>query len=95
VAALGTSGTGEARGKNAALKILAKLTLDVCRYRTAIPVVFPCQREVGLQLLLNDAVENRVLRTATGIRNGSTSLRGDGHDGVRTEARARTDTVYV
>jgi len=95
MAALGTSGTGEAVGEDAALEILAKLPLDVGRYRTAIPVVFPCEGEIGLQLLLNDAVENRVLRTATRVRNGSTSLRRDGHVGVRTEARVRIDTVYM
>jgi len=59
---------GETIGKNAALEILPKLPLDVCRHAIAIPVVFPSQREVGLQVLLDDAVENRVLRMATGIR---------------------------
>jgi hypothetical protein len=74
MAALGTSGTGEAVGEDAALEILAKLPLDVGRYRTAIPVVFPCEGEVGFQMLLDDVVERCLLRTATSVRNGSTSL---------------------
>jgi hypothetical protein len=74
VAALGTSGAGEALGKNAALKRLPKLPLNMCRHRAAIPVVFPCEGERGLPVLLNEPVERCVLRTATGIRNGSTSL---------------------
>jgi hypothetical protein len=72
--ALPATRPGKAIGKDGALKILAKLPLDVCRHGIAIRVVFPCEREVGLQVLLDDTVENRALRMATGIRYESTSL---------------------
>jgi len=71
---LDTSGTGEAVGEDAALQIPAKLPLHVSWHPLSLPVVFPFQGEVGLQVLLDDAVERGVLRTATSARNGATSL---------------------
>jgi hypothetical protein len=74
VAALGTSGTGEAVSEDAALQVAAELPLHVPWPPLSLPVVSPCQGEVGLQMLLDDVVERCVLRMATSVRNGSTSL---------------------
>jgi hypothetical protein len=60
--------------RNAAPEIPPGLPLDVCRHGIAIPLVLPCRRKVGLTGLLDDALENRVLRLATGMRFESTPL---------------------
>jgi hypothetical protein len=78
-------------GQNAAVQIAAKLPLHERRYRMTAPILFARQREVGLQVLLDDVVQGGVLGAATGVRDGSTSLRGGGHVGVR--AGSTGDTV--
>jgi len=80
-ATLDAAGTGEAVGQDAALQIASQFALHVAGYRVPIAVAFPRQREVGLQVLLDEAVEDGLLGAATGVRGGSTSLWVGGHVG--------------
>ena len=52
--AVRTAGAGEAGGDDAAFEITPELPFHVGRHTLAVPVVFPGQREVGLQVLLHD-----------------------------------------
>ncbi len=62
VAALRTTRTGKAVGQNAALQIPSQLTFHVAGYRVTIAVA--SQREVGLQVLLDEAVEDGLLEVS-------------------------------
>ena len=66
-------GTGEAIGKDAAFQVASEVPLDIDWDRLAVPVAFVRQQQVGLQVLLDDAVEDGLLRMATGVRSRSTS----------------------
>jgi hypothetical protein len=71
VATLGTAGAGEAVGQDAALQVASKFALHVAGYRVTIAVA--SQREVGLQVLLDEAVEDGLLGATTGVDSGSAS----------------------
>lgn len=51
----------------ATLQIAARRPLDILQHALVIAVVFACQVEVSLQVLLDDLVERCVLRAAAGI----------------------------
>ena len=72
--AIGACGPGEAVGEDAALEVAAELTLHIGRHALTVPVVFPCEREVGLQVLLDDLVEGGLLGLAAAVRGCSASL---------------------
>jgi len=79
---------GEAVREDAALEVTPKLPFPIRRYRMAIPVPFTRQREVGLPVLLDDAVQGGLFRAASGgVRGGSTSLCVDGHGGSAVRSR--------
>ena len=61
-------------GEDAALEMAAELTLHIGRHALTVPVVFPCEREVGLQVLLDDLVEGGLLGLAAAVRGRSASL---------------------
>jgi hypothetical protein len=84
--AVRTSGPGEAVGQDAAFEVVAKFPFHVGGHPLPVPVVFACQPEVGLQVLLDDLVKDGVLGMAAAVRGGLASLRGDGHVGVRIES---------
>jgi len=60
-------------GQDAALQIASEFPLHIAGDRTPIAVVFARQREVGLQVLLDEAVEDGLLGTTTGVESGSAS----------------------
>lgn len=66
-------GTGEAIGEDTAFQVASEVPLDIGRHRMSVPIAFMRQHQVGLQMVLDDAVEDGLLRTATGVRNRSTS----------------------
>jgi hypothetical protein len=72
-AAIRAVGTGEAIGEDAAFQVASEVPLDIGRHRMAIPIAFTRQHQVGLQVLLDDAVQDGLLRMATGVRSRSTS----------------------
>jgi hypothetical protein len=74
VPAVRTSGAGEAVGENAALEVTAELPFHVGRHPLGIPVVVPCEREVGLQVLLDHLVEGGSRGMTAVIRGRSASL---------------------
>jgi hypothetical protein len=53
--------------------ISSQLTFHVGRHRVSVPVAFLRRREVGLQVLLDEAVKDGLLGVATGVRGGSIS----------------------
>jgi len=61
-------------GQNAAFEIAAEFPLHGCRHPLPVPVPFPRQREVGLQVLLDEAVEDGLLGAATSVGSGAASL---------------------
>ena len=67
VAAVGTAGAGEAVGENPAFEVLAQLVLHVGWYRLAVRVGLARAREPGLEVVLDDAVENGTFGTAAAI----------------------------
>jgi hypothetical protein len=48
--------------------------IENSRHALPVPVVFTRQREVGLQVLLDELVEGSLLGTATAVPDRSTSL---------------------
>jgi hypothetical protein len=58
----------------AAFEVAAELALHIGRHALPIPVILPCEREVALQVLLDDLVKGGFLGTATTIGNRATSL---------------------
>ena len=81
MAALRTTRTGEAIGQNAAIEIAVEFPLRGCRHPLPVPVPSLRQREIGLQVLLDQAVEDSLLGAATGVGSGSASLWVGGHVG--------------
>jgi hypothetical protein len=73
MAALRTSGPGEAIGEDSAFQITPEFPFHIGRHALPVPIVFPCEREVGLQVLLDDLVEGGLLGMATAIGNRATS----------------------
>lgn len=71
--AVRTSGPGETIGKDAAFEGVAELALHVGRHALPVPVVFPCEREIGLQVLLDDLVEGGLLGMAAAVWSRSAS----------------------
>jgi len=65
--------TGKAIGEDAAFQVASEVPLGIGRYRMAIPIAFTRQHQVSLQVLLDDAVQDGLLRMATGVRSRSTS----------------------
>jgi hypothetical protein len=78
---LGTAGAGEAVGQDAALQVAAQLALHVAGYRVPIALAFARQSEVGLQVLLDEAVEDSLLGVTTGVDSRAASLWVGGHVG--------------
>ena len=72
--ALRAVGTGEAISEDAAFQVASEVPLGIGQHRMAIPIAFTRQHQVGLQVLLDDAVQDGLLRMATGVRSRSTSL---------------------
>jgi len=66
-------GAGEAISEDAAFQVASEVPLDIGRHRMSVPIAFTRQHQVGLQVVLDDAVQNGLLRTATGVRGLSTS----------------------
>lgn len=79
MATVGTACAGEAAGQDAALQVAAQLALHVAGYR--VPVALARQREVGLQVLLDKAVEDGLLGATTGADSRAASLWIGGHVG--------------
>ena len=75
------AGAGEARGEDAPFEIAAELAFHIDRHALPVPNVLTRQREVSLQVLLDDLVESGLLGMAAAIRGRSASLRLDGHVG--------------
>ena len=57
-------------GQDAAVEIAAEFPLHGCRHPLPVPVPFPRQCEVGLQVLPDEAVEDGLLGAATGVGSG-------------------------
>jgi hypothetical protein len=87
---LGAAGPSEAVGQDAALQVASQFALHVAGYRVPIAVAFARQREVGLQVLLDDPVQARSLGMAATVRDRSASLsfRDHVHVGIRLDAGA-------
>jgi hypothetical protein len=68
------SHTGKIQGEDAALKVTAELPFHIGRHALPVPVVFPCEREIGLQVLLDDLVEGCLLGMAAAVWGRSASL---------------------
>ena len=66
-------GAGKTVSEDTAFQVASEVPLDIGRHRMAIPIAFARQHQVGLQVLLDDAVQDGLLRTATGVRSRSTS----------------------
>jgi len=79
-------------GEDAAFQITAELPFHIGRHALRVPVVFARDREVGLQVLLDDLVEGGLLGMAAAIRARSASLRCDGHVGGTVRM---TGAVYI
>jgi len=65
--------TGKAIREDAAFQVASEVALNIGWYRMAIPIAFARQHQVGLQVLLDDAVQDGLFGTATGVRGRSTS----------------------
>jgi hypothetical protein len=74
MAAVRTPGPGKTIGEDAALEVAPELALHVDRHALPVLVILPCEREVSLQMLLDDSVEGRLLGMSAGIRGSSASL---------------------
>jgi hypothetical protein len=61
-------------GQDPALEITTKLPFDVGRNPLSVPVIFPCQIEAGLQMLLHDLVQGCCPGMAAAIGNRLASL---------------------
>ena len=72
--AVRTPGPGEAIGEDAAFEVVAELALHVGRHALRVPVVFIRECEIGLQVLLDDLVEDGLLGMAAAVRGRSASL---------------------
>ncbi len=81
VATLGTAGAGESVGQDATLQVASKFALHVAGYRVPNGLAFTRQREVGLQVLLDEAVEDGLLGATTGVDSRAASLWTGGHGG--------------
>jgi hypothetical protein len=90
VSARGAAGPSEAVGQDAAFQVTPKLPFHVDGHPLAVPIVFPGQREVGLQVLLHDPVQARSLGMAATVRgrSASRSLGDHVHVGIRLESGA-------
>ena len=77
------AGTGEAVGQDAALQVASQFALHVAGYRVpiAVAVAVARQREVGLQVLLDEPVEDGLLGATTGVDSRAASLWTGGHGG--------------
>jgi hypothetical protein len=64
MAARGTACPGEALGEDAALQIATKLALDRVRDRASIPIFALAETERGLELGLDDLVQDGLRRIA-------------------------------
>lgn len=71
-----------------------KFPLHVGWRSLAVPVLLPCEGELGLQVLLNDPVEGCCLGMAAAIRGRSASLRLDGHVGGTVQSCRRVLIDY-
>jgi len=58
------AGAGETVGEDAAIQVATKRTLHVGWHARPVPVVFPRERQIGLQVLLDDLVEDGLLGMA-------------------------------
>jgi hypothetical protein len=67
------SGPGKTVGEDAALEVTTKFALHVGRHALPVPVVFPCERQIGLQVLLDDLVEGGLLGMAAAVPDRPTS----------------------
>jgi hypothetical protein len=67
VSALFAAGPGEAVGQNAAFEVAAKLPLHVPRHAVPVGVPVAGERQVGLQMTLQRAVQRRALGAAPAI----------------------------
>ena len=72
--AVRATGACETVGEDAAFEVTTKLAFDIGRDALPVPVVFTRQREIGLQVLLDDLVEGGLLGTAAAVRDRAASL---------------------
>jgi hypothetical protein len=70
---------GEAVSQDAALQVASQLALSVAGYRAPIAVAFAPRRQVGLQALPDEAVEDGLLGVATCLDSGAASRALGGH----------------
>lgn len=54
MAAVRTSGPRKTVGEDSTFEVTAELAFHVGRHALPVPIVFTCQREIGLQVLLDD-----------------------------------------
>ena len=71
--AVRASGPGKTIGEDAAFEVTTKFAFDIGRHALPVPVVFTRQREIGLQVLLDDLVEGGLLGMAAAVRGRSAS----------------------
>lgn len=71
--AVRASGPGETVGEDAAIEVTTKFAFDIGRHALPILVVFPYEREVGLQVLLDDLVEDGLFGMAAAVPDRPTS----------------------
>ena len=77
-------------GEDTAFQVASEVPLDIGRDRLAVPVAFVRQQQIGLQVLLDDAVEDGLLRMATVVRSRSTPP-----DSVAIVVELLRDTVFI
>ena len=78
---LGPGCSGESVGQDAALQVASKFELHVAGYLVPNGLAFTRQREVGLQVLLDEPVEDGLLGSTTGVDSRAASLWTGGHVG--------------
>jgi hypothetical protein len=71
--AVRAAGASETVGEDAAFEVVAELALHVGRHALPVPVVFPRERQIGFQVLLDDLVEDGLLGMAAAVRGRSAS----------------------
>jgi hypothetical protein len=71
--AVRTPGPGETVGQNSTFEVAAELALHVGRHTLPVPIVPLRERKVGLQVLLDDLVEDGLLGMAAALWDRSAS----------------------
>lgn len=67
------AGARETVGEDAAFEVTTTFAFHIGRHALRVPVVFPCARKRGLQVPMDDLVENGSRGMATAVRDWPTS----------------------